>query len=156
MAPGATERLTASRLGPPGRFVDLLHVGSTIPRKRIDLLLEVFAAVAARRPEVRLVRVGGRLDLHQIAPVRRQATFPRRADRGPGGGAGGVAVVDHHGQPAGDLGRWPVAPVGPLPAGQLRLLGRHHRGDRPRGPVSGPGHAGFTYSAGRGGTHKDI
>jgi glycosyltransferase involved in cell wall biosynthesis len=39
--------------------VDLLHVGSTIPRKRIDLLLRVFAAARARRPELRLVRAGG-------------------------------------------------------------------------------------------------
>jgi glycosyltransferase involved in cell wall biosynthesis len=46
-------------LGPPGTFVDLLHVGSTIPRKRIDLLLDVFAAVAAEVPRARLVRVGG-------------------------------------------------------------------------------------------------
>lgn len=37
----------------------LLHVGSCIPRKRIDILLEVFAAVRSRRPEVRLVQVGG-------------------------------------------------------------------------------------------------
>jgi glycosyltransferase involved in cell wall biosynthesis len=69
--PGAIERLTASRLGPPGRFVDLLHVGSTIPRKRIDLLLEVFAAIAARHPEVRLVRVGGPFTARQRASVDR-------------------------------------------------------------------------------------
>jgi glycosyltransferase involved in cell wall biosynthesis len=47
-------------LGPidPSR-PELLHVGSTIPRKRIDVLLQVFAAVRAQRPEARLVRVGG-------------------------------------------------------------------------------------------------
>ena len=47
-------------LGPidPSR-PELLHVGSTIPRKRIDVLLHVFAAVCARRPGARLVRVGG-------------------------------------------------------------------------------------------------
>lgn len=39
--------------------VDLLHVGSTIARKRIDVLLQVFAGVRVRHPEVRLVRVGG-------------------------------------------------------------------------------------------------
>ncbi len=37
----------------------LLHVGSTIRRKRIDVLLEVFARIAADFPELRLVRVGG-------------------------------------------------------------------------------------------------
>jgi glycosyltransferase involved in cell wall biosynthesis len=36
----------------------LLHVGSTIARKRIDVLLRVFAEVAAIAPEVELVRVG--------------------------------------------------------------------------------------------------
>jgi len=38
---------------------DLLHVGSTIPRKRIDALLDVLARVVAERPDVRLLRVGG-------------------------------------------------------------------------------------------------
>lgn len=37
----------------------LLHVGSAIPRKRLDVLLEVFAAVRARVPGLRMVRVGG-------------------------------------------------------------------------------------------------
>jgi glycosyltransferase involved in cell wall biosynthesis len=39
--------------------MDLLHVGSTIPRKRIDVLLEVFAAIRRRHPEARLLRAGG-------------------------------------------------------------------------------------------------
>jgi glycosyltransferase involved in cell wall biosynthesis len=37
----------------------LLHVGSNIPRKRLDVLLDVFAAVRERLPELRLVQVGG-------------------------------------------------------------------------------------------------
>jgi glycosyltransferase involved in cell wall biosynthesis len=37
----------------------LLHVGSCIPRKRIDVLLTVLAAVRARRPGIRLLQVGG-------------------------------------------------------------------------------------------------
>ncbi|MDY3552141.1 glycosyltransferase family 1 protein [Gemmata sp. JC717] len=41
---------------PPAPY--LLHVGSHIPRKRIDVLLDVFAAVLKRLPEVRLVQVG--------------------------------------------------------------------------------------------------
>jgi glycosyltransferase involved in cell wall biosynthesis len=41
---------------PPGPF--LLHVGSHDPRKRIDVLLEVFAAVRKRSPGVKLVQVG--------------------------------------------------------------------------------------------------
>jgi glycosyltransferase involved in cell wall biosynthesis len=39
----------------------LLHVGSTLPRKRIDLLLRIFARVRAKNPELRLIRVGGPL-----------------------------------------------------------------------------------------------
>jgi len=50
----------AGLLGPPDPgAADLLHVGTTIPRKRIDVLLEVFAAVRQARPEARLIRVGG-------------------------------------------------------------------------------------------------
>jgi glycosyltransferase involved in cell wall biosynthesis len=41
--------------GPP--FV--LHVGSCIPRKRIDVLLDVFAAVVRGHPELRLMQIGG-------------------------------------------------------------------------------------------------
>ena len=37
----------------------LLHVGSTIPRKRIDLLLRMFGELRGRIPSLRLVRVGG-------------------------------------------------------------------------------------------------
>ena len=37
----------------------LLHVGSCIPRKRIDVLLDVFAAVRRDCPDLRLVKVGG-------------------------------------------------------------------------------------------------
>jgi glycosyltransferase involved in cell wall biosynthesis len=43
----------------------LLNVGSTIPRKRIDLLLRIFAAVHAKRPDLRLIRVGGPLNVQQ-------------------------------------------------------------------------------------------
>jgi len=39
----------------------LLNVGSTMARKRLDILLRVFAAVYQQRSDVRLVRVGGRL-----------------------------------------------------------------------------------------------
>jgi glycosyltransferase involved in cell wall biosynthesis len=49
--------------------VDLLHVGSTAPRKRIDVLLAAFAEIRRARPQARLVRVGGPLAPDQ----RRQA-----------------------------------------------------------------------------------
>lgn len=44
----------------------LLHVGSTIPRKRIDLLLEIFARCRKNHPELILVRVGGRFNETQM------------------------------------------------------------------------------------------
>jgi glycosyltransferase involved in cell wall biosynthesis len=37
----------------------LMHVGSCIARKRIEVLLETFAAVRARQRELRLVQIGG-------------------------------------------------------------------------------------------------
>ena len=37
----------------------LLHVGSCIPRKRIDVLLDTFAGLREACPELRLVQVGG-------------------------------------------------------------------------------------------------
>lgn len=37
----------------------LLHVGSCIPRKRIDVLLDVLAAVREKFADVRLVKIGG-------------------------------------------------------------------------------------------------
>lgn len=37
----------------------LLHVGSCVPRKRIDVLLDVFAEVRRARPQLCLVKVGG-------------------------------------------------------------------------------------------------
>ena len=43
------------REGPP----EILHVGSNIPRKRIDVLLKVFARIHEARPGARLVKIGG-------------------------------------------------------------------------------------------------
>jgi glycosyltransferase involved in cell wall biosynthesis len=50
----------SARLGLADRRLELLHVGSVIPRKRIDVLLGVLAGVAAAHPDVVLLRVGGR------------------------------------------------------------------------------------------------
>src|SRR4029079_9960736 len=60
----------ARLLGPRRGAIELLHVGSTIPRKRIDVLLEVFAAVRAARPDARLIRVGGPFTGAQRAQAR--------------------------------------------------------------------------------------
>jgi glycosyltransferase involved in cell wall biosynthesis len=47
--------------------IELLHVGSTIPRKRIDFLLKVFAQVKTKFPAARLLRVGGDFTTEQEA-----------------------------------------------------------------------------------------
>jgi glycosyltransferase involved in cell wall biosynthesis len=47
--------------------VEILHVGSTIPRKRIDVLLRVFARIRERFGDVRLIRVGGAFTASQTA-----------------------------------------------------------------------------------------
>ena len=44
---------------------DLLHVGSNIPRKRIDVLLGAFAGVRRVWPKARLIKVGGALNPDQ-------------------------------------------------------------------------------------------
>lgn len=55
----------ARLLGPPSLGVpELLHVGSGMLRKRIDLLLRIFARLRADFPSARLVRVGS-LDRQQ-------------------------------------------------------------------------------------------
>jgi glycosyltransferase involved in cell wall biosynthesis len=47
----------------------LLHVGSCIPRKRVDVALEVFANVRARHSALRFVQVGGEWSLAQDALI---------------------------------------------------------------------------------------
>jgi glycosyltransferase involved in cell wall biosynthesis len=63
----SADREAARLLGPPRSSVDVLHVGSAIPRKRIDLLIRIMAALD--RP-VRLVRVGGAFAAEQAALAR--------------------------------------------------------------------------------------
>jgi glycosyltransferase involved in cell wall biosynthesis len=66
------DREAAELLGPaePGR-VELLHVGSTIPRKRIDVLLETVAILRRVSPGLRLIRVGDTFTSAQERQVKR-------------------------------------------------------------------------------------
>jgi glycosyltransferase involved in cell wall biosynthesis len=66
--PDAEADAEADRLLGPRRAdsVDLLHVGSTIGRKRIDVLLRVFARVRSEFPRARVVRVGGEFEDSQL------------------------------------------------------------------------------------------
>jgi glycosyltransferase involved in cell wall biosynthesis len=82
------EAAVTARLGPAGPgTVELLQVGSTIPRKRIDVALAVLAAVRGPEPRARLVRVGGAL------------TAPLRARAAELGVAGAVVELPHLGPP---------------------------------------------------------
>ncbi|MGH9145753.1 MAG: glycosyltransferase family 4 protein [Vicinamibacterales bacterium] len=68
----SADREAATFLGPFDHHrAELLHVGSTIARKRIDVLLEVFAAVRQRNPTVHLVRVGDTFTPNQQRLVAR-------------------------------------------------------------------------------------
>lgn len=66
---GTADAIAAGLTGPAGG-ADLLHVGSTIPRKRIDVLLETLGLVAKQRPDVRLWRVGGAFSAAQAGRAR--------------------------------------------------------------------------------------
>ena len=68
-APDAAADAAAAALVGTAAGPDLLHVGSTIPRKRIDTLLDILARVVAERPEVRLLRVGGPFTAAQEARI---------------------------------------------------------------------------------------
>ena len=56
--------------GPDTKTLYLLHVGSTIWRKRIDVLLRTFARVHKELPATQLLRVGGAFDDPQLDLVR--------------------------------------------------------------------------------------
>lgn len=72
VADPATDAEVMALLGAPAiETPEILHVGSTIPRKRIDRLLNVFARVVDRVPGVRLIRVGGAFTADQQAYAER-------------------------------------------------------------------------------------
>jgi glycosyltransferase involved in cell wall biosynthesis len=61
-SPGAADNeVTRWIRGSSSQIPVLLHVGSTIPRKRIEHLLRVFARVRRAKPDALLLRVGGPL-----------------------------------------------------------------------------------------------
>ena len=64
------DREAATLLGDAGQFIDLLHVGTTVERKRVDIAIETTAVVARRFDAARLVRVGGALTAVQRAQAR--------------------------------------------------------------------------------------
>jgi glycosyltransferase involved in cell wall biosynthesis len=69
--PAADARVTELLGDRSGLNTYLLHVGSTIRRKRIDLLLDVFARLQQKRTDLRLLRVGGPFTSAQESQVER-------------------------------------------------------------------------------------
>src|SRR5215469_9934611 len=58
----AADREAENVLGPhDANAPEIVHVGSTEPRKRIETLLQIFAGVGRRFPSARLIRIGGGL-----------------------------------------------------------------------------------------------
>jgi glycosyltransferase involved in cell wall biosynthesis len=79
----AADAAAARLLSPADPAVaEVLHVGSSIPRKRIDVLLRVFAAARAQFPGLRLIKAGGILTSDQrrtaqaLVPVDSIVTMP--------------------------------------------------------------------------------
>jgi len=62
----AADAGAAHLLGPADPGVpEILHVGSTVPRKRIDVLLRVLATTQGQFPNLRLIKAGGGLTTDQ-------------------------------------------------------------------------------------------
>jgi glycosyltransferase involved in cell wall biosynthesis len=65
------DREAAELLGPANAHgIELLHVGSTIARKRIDVLLDSVAVLRRKWPAVRLIRVGDTFTPAQERQIR--------------------------------------------------------------------------------------
>lgn len=65
--PDAAAVTEVFRLVGPAAHTELLHVGSTIPRKEIEFLLQLFAMLHARDQDLRLIQAGGELTRAQRA-----------------------------------------------------------------------------------------
>ena len=74
--PAAQQVRTRLQIG-DDRFPIVAHVGSCIPRKRIDVVLEVFATIAQAYPGAVLVKAGGLLNPAQRALADRLGISPR-------------------------------------------------------------------------------
>ena len=64
------DREAARLVGSAPGAVEILHVGSTIARKRIDSLLAICAALGPHVPDLHLVRVGGSFTREQQRLIR--------------------------------------------------------------------------------------
>jgi glycosyltransferase involved in cell wall biosynthesis len=68
----------AARLAPlPPDAIEILHVGTTADRKRIDVLIRIVAALSREMPDVRLTRVGEPMTPAQIHLLHRAGIADR-------------------------------------------------------------------------------
>ena len=87
----------ASRLLGPARGPELLHVGSNIPRKRVDVLLDAFAKIREVIPDARLVgdaaeyRGVGDVEARAAAALAMLHEGPEEAGRRRAAGMAGAA-----------------------------------------------------------------
>jgi glycosyltransferase involved in cell wall biosynthesis len=78
---------TSRLVGASSGATQILHVGSTVPRKRIDVLLRIFAGVLHAVPDAHLVRIGGAFTPEQqrlaeeLGVARRISVLPTLDDR---------------------------------------------------------------------------
>jgi glycosyltransferase involved in cell wall biosynthesis len=78
-APGnaAADRADAALSPVPTDAIEILHVGSTVPRKRIDVLLRVCGALGRQIPQLRLTRIGEALTPDQQQILRDSGMLER-------------------------------------------------------------------------------
>ena len=69
-ADAAADREAARLIASPAGAVEILHVGSSVTRKRFDDVLRCLADVRQQMPRARLVRVGGSFTAEQEALAR--------------------------------------------------------------------------------------
>lgn len=75
------DRRIDALLGPKdGQKREILHVGTTVSRKRIDVLLQAFAFAAEGLPELRLIKAGGKLTAEQRTMAERLGIADRVAE----------------------------------------------------------------------------
>lgn len=76
---GIAEEFKAIGRREPGDY--LLHVGSCIPRKRIDLLLDAFRLLSLRRSSLTLIQAGGEFTPLQLKQIRESDLSNRVSQR---------------------------------------------------------------------------
>ena len=78
---GAAEEFLRVASAAPAAPPYLMHVGSSIPRKNVDFLIDLFAVLAQQHPEIRLLQVGGQWSTYQRQVINRHQLGARVQQR---------------------------------------------------------------------------